>query len=849
MRAEAGFVRAHGLAALATLLLSVTFGLIASIQLWWPDLGAGTPALSWGRIRYAHTQGIMLGWLANAFFAFLYYAVPKLTGRSVTSERLGWWLFGLWNLAVMVPGWVLVLSGVSQPLEWAEFPLVVDAFVVVGLLLAAIQFLPAFFARGLESLYVSSWYVIGALVFTLLSYPMGNIVPEFVPGAAGAAFSGLWIHDAVGLFVTPLALAILYFVIPAATGKPIYSHSLSMLGFWLLFFLYPLNGTHHFIYSVIPMPAQVTAIAASALLGLTVILVVSNLLLSLRGAGVFPKDVGLRFVVMSTIFYLVVSVQGSLQAFMTVNRVVHFTDWVIGHSHLAMLGFATFAAAGGLVHAWERTPGVRFNAKAISRAYWWLFAGVLLMVTDLTVAGLIQAQFWQSGAPWIDSVVASKHAWITRSATGLLILGGFLDLLQGLLTGPRNPETSEPRNLGTAELRNLGTSRMAYLSAFVAGVGFFVFSVVSLGVWPTRTLDQQSRDLGPETMIALTATEARGRDIYAREGCSYCHTQQIRFTAADEARFGAPTLAWEGKRDYPHMLGTRRIGPDLSRTGGTRSEDWHLAHLYDPRLVVSESVMPAYRHLFDGAATAPRQEARDLVAYLETLGRARELAEGGTNAALNASPALTRRNGDVPVLPPDGDSMLGEQLYGRYCVTCHGVTGQGEGPAATALIPRPANLRAHWYSNARLADALWNGVPGTSMPAWRDLSLEDLAALVAFIPRVGLAADEMKHDRIGPTEEQRATGARVYAANCAQCHGATGAGDGWAAHQLTVPPTNFRQQKSANALQTIRDGVEGTMMASWSSRLSEDEMMAVALYLGEFFRDQMAEEARARRNR
>lgn len=439
MTAETSLVRAHGLAALGTLLVSVTFGLIISIQLWWPDLGAGVPALSWGRLRYAHTQGIMLGWLANAFFAFLYHAVPRLTGRPVTSARLGYWLFGMWNLAVMLPGWTLVLAGVSQPLEWAEFPLVIDAVVAVGIILALVQFVPPFFARGLESLYVSSWYVIGSLVFTMLAYPMGNIVPEFAPGAAGAAFSGLWIHDAVGLFVTPLALAILYFVIPAVTGKPIYSHFLSMLGFWLLFFLYPLNGTHHYVLSIIPMSAQFTAIAASAFLGLTVILVVANLLLSLHGAGVFPRDPALRFVVMSTLFYLIVSVQGSLQAFMTVNQVVHFTDWVIGHSHLAMLGFATFAAAGGLVYAWERTPGVRFNARSINRAYWSLFAGVVLMVTDLTIAGLVQAQLWQSGAPWLDSVAASRFYWIIRTVSGVLVAGGFLDLLHGMVTGPVVP--------------------------------------------------------------------------------------------------------------------------------------------------------------------------------------------------------------------------------------------------------------------------------------------------------------------------------------------------------------------------------------------------------------------------
>ena len=160
----------------------------------------------------------------------------------------------------------------------------------------SIQFLPPFFSRGLEDLYVSSWYIIGGLVFTLLAYPMGNFVPELVPGARGAAFSGLWIHDAVGLFVTPLALAIIYFVIPAATRRPIFSHFLSMLGFWLLFFLYPLNGTHHYVFSVIPMSAQIGAITASTLLGVDVILVVANLLLSLRGAGWFPRDVALRFV-------------------------------------------------------------------------------------------------------------------------------------------------------------------------------------------------------------------------------------------------------------------------------------------------------------------------------------------------------------------------------------------------------------------------------------------------------------------------------------------------------------------------------------------------------------------------
>src|SRR4029079_1506008 len=341
-----------------------------------------------------------------------YHAVPLLTGRSVPSARLGQWMFGLWNFAVVAPGWILVLAGFSQPLEWAEFPLVIDAFVVLALMLALVQFLPPFFSRGLEDLYVSSWYIIGGLIFTLLAYPMGNFVPELVPGARGAAFSGLWIHDAIGLFVTPLALAVIYFVIPAATRRPIFSHFLSMLGFWLLFFLYPLNGTHHYVFSVIPMDAQIGAITASVLLGVDVIIVVANLLLSLRGAGLIPRDLGLRFVATGTVFYLIVSIQGSLQAQMAINQSVHFSDWVVGHSHLAMLGFATFAAAGGLVHVWQRLPAARYNPRALESVYGVLVIGVVMMVADLPIAGIVEARVWQSGAPWLDSVRAAQPYWL-----------------------------------------------------------------------------------------------------------------------------------------------------------------------------------------------------------------------------------------------------------------------------------------------------------------------------------------------------------------------------------------------------------------------------------------------------
>ncbi|MEX0963132.1 MAG: cbb3-type cytochrome c oxidase subunit I [Pseudohongiellaceae bacterium] len=860
---ESLLVRAHSLAAFTTLLLAVCFGILVSLQFVFPDALGAFP--SWGRMRYAHTQGIMLGWLGNAFIAFMYHAVPVLSGRPVTSRTLGIVLFALWNFAVMIPGWILVLSGYSQPLEWAEFPLPVDVVVVVAFILAAVQFLPGFFKRGFENLYVSSWYIIGALVFTLLSFPMGNIVPELVPGAAGAAFSGLWIHDAVGLFVTPMALAILYYVVPANTGKPIYSHFLSMLGFWGLFFLYPLNGIHHYIYSAIPMAAQLTAIVASFLLGVVVIIVVSNLMLSQRGFGLIPKNLVLRFASMSVVFYLVVSLQGSWQANMAFSSLVHFSDYIIGHSHLAMLGFATFAGIAGIIHVWQRLPGFSLNHKILDWSYYLLTFGITLMVLDLTLAGLLQGELWLDTTPWIESVRASAPYWAIRSLSAIPITAGFSLLFYGLLVSKTRTATSEPtdaimrseqhsKNGNMSSFRTPGlpsAMRMSYAAAFVGGVGFFVLSVSMLGVMPLQSLIDETELLAPAASLALSPAEARGRVIYAREGCSYCHTQQVRFTPADVQRFGAPTLGWEGRLDTPHMLGTRRIGPDLARAAGTRTSQWHLVHLYAPRAVVPQSVMPAYPELFDGSADKPNRQALDLLAYIETLGRERELAwpEGDERArsltddeqvlmslnaeVLNAHPARTRPRGSAPTLADSASKVFGEQLFLANCSGCHGAQGRGDGPAAEWLQPAPVNFMEHRYRRDLLADILWNGVHGTSMPAWRDLSVAQLSALADVVDSFSQV------DTAAGSAAQISTGQQVYSTHCAECHGDNGDGDGFAAENLPIPimPTDFIRERLSKeaAMRALREGVSGTSMAPWTDRLSEQEMSAAVQYLSSLY--------------
>jgi mono/diheme cytochrome c family protein len=395
--------------------------------------------------------------------------------------------------------------------------------------------------------------------------------------------------------------------------------------------------------------------------------------------------------------------------------------------------------------------------------------------------------------------------------------------------------------------------RMSYLAAAVGGFGFFAMSVLLLGVWPGRDLEEQIHETSPPHPLVLSTSEQRGRQFYAREGCAYCHTQQIRYLKRDVDRFGKATLAWETIFDYPHLWGTRRIGPDLSRESAVRSADWQWAHLYNPQHVVRDSVMPAFPSLFDGAPDRPRQEARDLLAYLETLGRDRALSgpEGEAHALaahdlsdderefafgpgpLNASPASTRRKGKYPPLPTSNDRTRGDALYTQDCASCHGEHGAGDGPGSAGLHPKPANFTEHEYAMDRLSQALWNGVSGTAMPGWRDLPASDLAALATVVREFHQKQPEPELPR-----DVLELGAQVYADHCTQCHGEKGTGDGSAADQFPMAPANFQTQRPsiAASLRALRNGVEGTPMAPWSGQLSEGELSAVAYFVRGFYR-------------
>lgn len=836
-----GLIRAHTIASLVGLFLSALFGLCVSIKFDAPGFLGHHAWDTWGRLRYDHTQGILYAWMGNAFIAFLYYAVPRLTQRPVTSIRLGWLMFWVWNVVAVLGGWSLVLAGSSQPLEWAEFPLGIAAVIELALVLLIVQFCIPFWKTNGAELYVAGWYLLGGIIFTTLAYPVGNLLPHLLPGAMGAAFSGLWIHDAVGIFVTPFATAIAYFIIPAVTRKPIYSHFYSMIGFWLLFLVYPLNGIHHYVYSALPMSAQHASEIASIYQGIDVILVVTNLLLSVSLAkdDSLVRDIPLRFVWTSVVLYLVVSIQGSVQAVMAFNSFIHFTDWVIGHSHLAMIGFASFAAMGAIAHIWQSIPGARQSRRVLAWSYWLILMGLGLMVVDLTGAGLVQASMWREHLPWIDSVRASQPFWLFRTLDGAFLISGFLAFAVSFFVGdpvsvPATPHLHTAHPFLTSEARKADRwISTAYGATFGAGLVFFIVSFVALGVIPALELHKViARTTPPNAPLQLTEQEKHGQQIYARNGCAYCHTEQVRFTPADEWRFGPPTQAWETQDQYPQMWGTRRIGPDLARESGRRSRDWQLVHLFDPRFVVPDSMMPAFAWMFNGSPDRPAQDARDLVAYLNTLGRA-ALAAGAEGRATTPGP-LPVQVLHVHLTP--NDSAEGRAVFAANCAGCHGVDGRGQSEGGRALRPVAFNLVDFRLTPDAVWQVLQTGLPGTSMPAWNHLPGDEFQAVAAYVLTLSRTPNLPSDEMFAPQPVLQAAGERVYESHCARCHGIAGDGHGPDAANYQPRPADFHsiQVSFRGADTVIRNGVPGSGMPAWPL-LTSQEIQAVTVYMRSFY--------------
>jgi cytochrome c oxidase cbb3-type subunit 1 len=379
---------------------------------------------------------VVWGAFSTLFIGLAHYVVPRLSGVRLWHEGWSQPLLWLWNLN-LAAGTVWLAAGGNRGWEVGEYPLPIVVVILAVLLALTAQFLGTIARRTTPPLYVSLWYLIAAFVWTDVNLVLLLLGPHTIPGISNAAWHGLFIHYVVGLWVTPAGYVIIYYFLPASIRNPIYSHKLSLIGFWSLAFFYPFVGIHHYLYSPIAEWAQTIAIVSSMMLIIPVWTVLQNFFGTMIGRWAeIGRNLPAKLLITGSLMYLVGCFQGSVQALRSLQQPTHFTDFVVAHSHITIFGTFVLWALAGVLYVWPRlsvTPG-RFTLA--NWGYWLVTLGVTAMFLVLAAQGLQQGFMLMAGAEWLDSLNAIRAYWWARTITGITMDVG-LSLLVLYLVAPR----------------------------------------------------------------------------------------------------------------------------------------------------------------------------------------------------------------------------------------------------------------------------------------------------------------------------------------------------------------------------------------------------------------------------
>jgi cytochrome c oxidase cbb3-type subunit 1 len=418
---DADLIRKWLACGLGWLLLFPTIGAFISTKFNYPTFLGDVSWLTFGRLRPIHVNGVIWGAFSTLFIGLCYYIVPRLTGVRVWGERWSHGLLWIWNLN-LAAAVVLLALGWNRGWEAGEFPLINVVVTFLALVLLTVQFLMTIKHRRERPLYVSLWYLIAAFIWTDVNLVLLMLGPHHIPGINNAAWHGLFIHYVVGLWITPAGYVLIYYFLPASVKNPIYSHRLSLIGFWSLAFFYPFVGIHHYLYSPIADWAETIAIVSSMMLIIPVWTVLQNFFGTMIGRWPeLSRNLPAKFLIVGSLMYLVGCFQGSLEALRSLQQPTHFTDFVISHSHLTVFGTFVVWAIAGTMYVWPRlaSDASLWSFRVGNWGFWLVTLGISAMGLVLTAQGLQQGFMLMAGTEWVHSVNAIRPYWWVRTLTGI----------------------------------------------------------------------------------------------------------------------------------------------------------------------------------------------------------------------------------------------------------------------------------------------------------------------------------------------------------------------------------------------------------------------------------------------
>ncbi len=577
--------------------------------------------LNFGRLRPLHTNAVIFAFGGNAIFCGVYYSMQRLLKTRLFSDFMSWFHFWGWQLVILIGG-VGFLFGITTSKEYAELEWTMNIALAVVWLVFAANFFGTLLIRREKYLYVALWFYMGTIVtITVLHVVNSLAIPvsltksyPIYAGVQDALVQWWYGHNAVGFFLTTPFLGIMYYFVPKAAGRPVYSYRLSIMHFWALVFLYIWAGPHHLHYTALPDWAQSLGMVFSVMLLAPSWGGMINGLLTLRGAwNKLRTDPVLKMFAAAITFYGMATFEGPLMSIKSVNALSHYTDWTVGHVHVGALGWVGMLVFGMIYWLAPRLWRTELYSRALANAHFWLaLVGILFYAVSMWAAGIMQGLMWKEFTAdgllaypnFMETLTRLMPFYWLRALGGAMYLIGAGIMVWNIWRTARagsfaDAEAQVPETMGgTGNIDGHWHSVLERKPLVLAGATFVVIMIGGLiEIVPTFLVRSNVPLI--ESVKPYTPLELAGRDIYVREGCYTCHSQMVRPFRDEVERYGDYSRPGEFVYDFPFQWGSKRTGPDLHRIGGRYSDLWHVRHFEDPRLTSPGSIMPAYAFLLE----------------------------------------------------------------------------------------------------------------------------------------------------------------------------------------------------------------------------------------------------------
>jgi len=621
-------VRNFAIASLIFGIVGMLVGLTAATQLVFPQLNGGIEFITFGRIRPLHTNAVIFAFVGNAIFAGVYYSLPRLLKTPMWSKVLSNINFWGWQLIILSAAITLPL-GITTSKEYAELEWPIDIAIALIWVVFGVNMIMTILKRRERHLYVAIWFYIATFITVAMLHIVNSFELPISLFKSYSAYAGVqdalvqwWYgHNAVAFFLTTPFLGLMYYFVPKAANRPVYSYRLSIIHFWALIFLYIWAGPHHLLYTALPDWAQSLGTVFSVMLIFPSWGGMINGLLTLRGAwDKVREDPVLKFMVVAITAYGMSTFEGPMLSTKNLNAIAHYTDWIPAHVHIGGLGWNGFLTFGMFYWLFPKMWNTKLWSVKLANTHFWVGTlGILFWTLPMYWAGWTQASMWKQFTDegmlaypnFLETVTQNKPMFAMRALGGLFYFTGAVIAVVNLWKTAQQGIFAKSESAAAAPLakkykKHKGDHWHRWIERKPVQMMFWSFIAVAIGglieMVPTFLIESNVPTIS--AVKPYTPLELEGRDIYIREGCNACHSQMIRPFRSEVVRYGEYSKAGEFVYDHPFLWGSKRTGPDLAREGEVggkmyKAASWHYNHMYDPTSTSAGSIMPMYPWLID----------------------------------------------------------------------------------------------------------------------------------------------------------------------------------------------------------------------------------------------------------